>query len=71
MYIATIPSATINAISDKLAIEIFRNWATVSASLAEELEVSEDHIQDTLDKHYQHILNNVYNALKKGGHISN
>lgn len=70
MYIATIPAETITAISDKLAIEMFRDWATVSASLAEELEVGEDHIQDTLDKHYQHILNNVYNALKKGGQVT-
>lgn len=67
MYIATIPAKEINAIADALAEDLMGNWATLRPQLADELGVSESYLDDILDTHTQHILNEVYNARSRGG----
>lgn len=71
MYIATIPVSEINAISAALAEGLLDLWTEVRTQLASESALGEEQLQQIYDNHYQHILNNVYNSLKKGGHVAN
>ena len=71
MYIATVPAREINAIAEALAEDLMTNWAALRPALASDLGVSETYLDDVLDTHTQHIINEIYNARSRGGKANN